>query len=141
MSDTLIDNSKPVIIFDGDCRFCIARVDNIRNLDSTQQFNYLPRQDQRTEEIFPHLKNIDLEEGLLFVEPDGSTAVGADAFYHIARRLPGFSRVAWVYHIPLIKQLIQLGYWIVARNRKRLGQTCLAGACRLPPNKGTEAPR
>ena len=122
---------KPTIIYDGECRFCIARVANVRKLDKKEQFEYKPRQEAGLEDRFPQIKNIDLEDGVLLVD-GGRLFVGADAAVEVARRLPFTNLVAWLYHLPVIKQIVRGVYRVIANNRKRLGQTCHEGRCELP---------
>jgi predicted DCC family thiol-disulfide oxidoreductase YuxK len=125
--------TKPTIIYDGECRFCIARVNNVRSLDKNDRFDYLPRQNPLSESRFPQIRGVSLEDGLLLVQPgDPKIYVAADAVYEIIKELPGLKLIAPLYHVPGIKQLVQLGYRLVAMNRRRLGQVCDNGVCKLP---------
>lgn len=124
-------SAKATIIYDGECRFCISQMQRIRLWDTRQAFEYLPAQDPSVPKRFPFLKDMNLESGMRLVNPDRKTYVGADAVYQIARRLPNTSWFAWVYNLPVCKQIAQKLYVWVAANRKRLGQTCEAGVCKI----------
>lgn len=126
-----VSPSKPLVVYDGECRFCIARVGEIRKLDTANAMDYMPRQDEQCEQRFPAIRDVDLEDGILFIEADGKISVAADAIYKIFRLLPERRLVAQLYLVPGIKQMIRLGYRIIAINRRRLGQTCEGGVCMM----------
>ena len=53
--------------------------------------------------------------------------------YEIYRRLPPWHLLAWVYRLPVIRQLFRAGYGLVARNRHRFGRVeCADDACEVP---------
>jgi predicted DCC family thiol-disulfide oxidoreductase YuxK len=122
---------KPVVIYDGECRFCVSQIARIKGLDRNGEFEYLPRQDPSADERFPVLGSVDFNSGLRLIEPDGSTFAGADAFYHMARRLPSTRAFAWFYHVPGVKPMAHMIYAWIAANRKKLGQTCENDACKI----------
>jgi predicted DCC family thiol-disulfide oxidoreductase YuxK len=121
----------PVIVYDGECRFCIRQIERIKSFDQAEQFEYVPRQAVGIEERFPILAQSDFNTGMRFISIDGKVDVGADAVYQIFKRLPGFATIAWIYRLPICKQVARLAYAWVAANRKKLGQSCDAGACKI----------
>ena len=124
--------SRPAIVFDGQCPFCIRQVARIQQRDLEGTFEYVPRQTQGLESRFPKLAEGDFNTGMRLVHVDGSVSVGADAVYQIARRLPGWRGWAWLYRVPGLRSLLRAIYGWIARNRYRLARTCPAeGAC--PP--------
>jgi predicted DCC family thiol-disulfide oxidoreductase YuxK len=132
MTQTLHDSSRPTVIYDGDCAFCLQRIAEIKGWDKEQQLTFLPRQAQESEERFPQIAAIKLDDGILFIEDNGRVHVAADAMYQIYLHLPVWRRLAWLYQVPLIKQLCQVVYALIAANRKRLGRVCHNGSCKLP---------
>jgi predicted DCC family thiol-disulfide oxidoreductase YuxK len=122
---------KPVVIYDGECRFCINQVERLKRMDSNSEFEYLPRQDPSADIRFPVLTTVDFNSGLRLIQPAGDVYAGADAFYHIARVLPSTRGLAWIYHVPGVKPIAKLVYAWIAANRKKFGQTCENGACKL----------
>lgn len=138
----LISNStqpaKAVIIYDGDCPFCISQIKRIQNLDPNNLFEYMARQQAEAEERFPILKSVDFNQGMRLITSDGHTFSGADAVYQIARRLPLTRFIAWVYCIPGIKQIAQLIYAWIAFNRQRLGKTCQDSLCKVEDPSNNE---
>jgi len=127
--------SQSTVLYDGDCRFCIARVAEIKAWDTSNSMEYIPRQDTSCDERFPALTGLPLDDGIVFIATDGHMSVAADAMYEIARLLPPTRGFAWLYQVPILKQLAQIGYRIIAANRKRLGKTCEGDICSLDDPK------
>ena len=63
------------------------------------------------------------------ITPRGEIFVGADALYHIARRLPILGRIAWIYRLPGLNALARLAYRWIAANRHRLGRARVEPSC------------
>ena len=132
--------SKPVIIYDGECRFCQWSVRRIRKFDRHEQFEYAPRQTEGLDARFTILTESDFNTGLRLIEDSGAVHVGADAIYQIYRHLPPYNLVAWLYRIPPFTQLARLGYAIIARNRHRFGRVeCDTGTCTVPAAANAES--
>ena len=132
--------SKPVIIYDGECRFCQWSMRRIRKFDRRELFEYAPRQTEGLDARFPILSQSDFNAGLRLMEQGGAVHVGADAIYQIYRRLPPYKLVAWLYRIPPFTQLARLGYAIIARNRHRFGRVeCDTGTCTVPAAANPES--
>jgi predicted DCC family thiol-disulfide oxidoreductase YuxK len=80
--------SRPVVVYDGACAFCLRQVERIRRRDRAGVFEFVPRQTAGLEQRFPKLAEGDFNTGMRLVHRDGSVSVGADAVYEIARRPP-----------------------------------------------------
>jgi predicted DCC family thiol-disulfide oxidoreductase YuxK len=129
MSQTVHNQTGETVIYDGDCAFCRRWIEKMRDSDGQQRLEFIPRQSPESEQRFPQIKDIDLDEGILFVEPGGKVHVAADAMYEIGKRLPGWRFITWLYRIPGIKQATKVAYSTVAANRKHLG--CNSDYCKL----------
>jgi predicted DCC family thiol-disulfide oxidoreductase YuxK len=123
--------TRPVVVYDGECPFCRKQVARIQRRDVRDQFEYLPRQAASLIDRFPILAEADFNTGMRLVLPDGHVHVGADAVYHIARRLPGWRWIVWLYRVPILHALARRIYRWIASNRQRLAQDCDDGACRM----------
>jgi len=121
--------SRPVIVYDGDCPFCLKHVDGMKRRDSGNVFEYQPRQAPGLEERFPRITEGDFNSGMRLIDTDGSISIGADAVYNIARRLDGWRHLAWMYRIPLLNSICRGAYAWIARNRYRLAKKCDHGVC------------
>jgi predicted DCC family thiol-disulfide oxidoreductase YuxK len=126
---------SPVVIYDGACRFCIRQAARLARLtggrvrlESFREPGVLER--------YPGLDLAACEQALQLVEPDGHIAAGADAVARALALRPLFRPVTWLYRLPILRQLVDALYRVVARNRFRLpGDTCADEAC------GVHAPR
>lgn len=127
-------SEAPVIIYDGECRFCLWSMGRIRRLARAGQFDFAPRQQPGLDERFPVLAQSDFNTGLRLIQADGTVHVGADGVYEIYRRISPFHLIAWIYRLPLIKQVFRLGYAFIARNRHLFGR--LPGASSTEPCEG-----
>ena len=55
---------KPIVVYDGECRFCIWSVRRVQKKDKSNQFDYLPRQTEGIEDHFPKLASSDFNTGM-----------------------------------------------------------------------------
>ena len=115
---------KPVVVYDGGCGFCQKGIKRIQARDRGDIFEYCPRQDPTLEQRFPAITEGDFNTGMRLIEPGGRIHVGADAVYAIARRLPYWRWLAWLYRVPGIHAALRLAYRWVAANRYRLAEPC-----------------
>ena len=102
----------------------------IRKYDRHGRFEYLPRQTPGLTGRFPALDRAGFDTGMRLIAPDGQIYVGADAVYHIARRLRYSCLFAWLYRVPGIHLLARSVYAWVAANRQSLSAECDDGTCR-----------
>lgn len=121
----------PVVVYDGACGFCRRQVEKMKGRDQSGFFEYVPRQAEGLEQRFPQLADGDFNSGMRLVHSDGAVSVGADAVYHIARRLNGWKRLAWLYRLPVLRALFRAGYGWIAANRYRLARKCDSQSCEL----------
>ena len=111
---------RPVIIYDGQCKFCRKQIERFHRRDKQHLFEYCARLTPGINERFPVLAESNFNTGIRLIHPDGSIAVGADAVYHITRRLRPYKWFAWLYRIPLFHALSQRIYLWIAVNRQHL---------------------
>ncbi len=121
--------ARPVVVYDGHCPFCLRQVERMRRRDTAGVFEYVPRQAEGLEQRFPKLAEGDFNTGMRLVHTDASISMGADAVYHIARRLPGTKYLAWLYRVPGLNWVFRVGYAWVAEHRYKLAKKCEDGAC------------
>jgi predicted DCC family thiol-disulfide oxidoreductase YuxK len=124
---------KSVVVYDGECAFCRRAIEAIRVRDRNEQFVYLPRQTSGIEERYPELKLEDFNTGMRLFDSDGRMYIGADAIYEITSKLPYFHWFAWVYRLPLLKNMIRRVYSWIAANRLQLSRYC-SSECQLKTN-------
>ena len=128
------NQAKPVVVYDGECSFCLRQIERLKRRDRRSQFEYVPRQSPELDERFPRLADNDFNSGMRLITPGGEILVGADALYHIARRLPIWGNIAWIYRLPGLNTLARLAYRWIAANRQRLGRSSAETSCSSPPD-------
>lgn len=126
-SDIKLD--KVAIVFDDSCQFCQNQIKKIKSMDPLNQFEYVPRSAADLANRFPVLAEMNFDSGMRLITTDNHVYVGADAIHQIAKRLPSTKSFAWLYELPVIKQICQLVYKWIAVNRQRLAAKCESGTC------------
>ena len=126
------ERTRAVVVYDGECPFCLKHIERIRRRDSRGCFEYAARQAPGLEVRFPKLTDQDFNSGMRLITPQGNIHVGADAVYHIARRLPVYRRLAWLYRVPVLHGLSRLVYRWVAAHRLSLGASRSDSSCTTP---------
>lgn len=121
---------QPVLIYDGDCGFCTRTANLVKRLNVHNRFDVLPSQ---TPGLLAQSGLIEQQamEAAWYVAADGRLHRGAAAMNAALNALGGLYRVAsWVYQVPGLRQLEDVAYAWVARNRYRMpGST---DACQIP---------
>ena len=119
----MTDANEPwVVVYDGECSFCLQQIARIRRRDSLGRFEFLPRQADGLADRFPALADGEFNTGMRLIRPDGHIFVGADSMYHIARQLPMWRCFAWLYRMPGIGALARAAYAWVAAHRHSLAK-------------------
>ena len=121
-----------VVLYDGRCAFCRARIDQLRWFDRGGRLAYLSLHEPVVAERYPAVSAERLLEEMCVVTPAGDEHWGADAVRYLSRRLPRLWWLAPVMHLPGAMPLWRRLYGVVARNRYLLGgrvEDCEDGAC------------
>ncbi|QJT01401.1 DUF393 domain-containing protein [Streptomyces asoensis] len=120
----------PVLAYDGDCGFCQASVDRIRDL-AAPALEAVPWQFLPAESTAPHLERLDRE--VLLLRGGTVLAGGADALARWLATSPSaaYRTLSAVLRLPGVRVCARVVYRWVSRNRHRLpGAT---PACAVPP--------
>ncbi len=126
---------RPLLLFDGDCRFCRRWTTRWRNTTGDAVY-YLPFQDARVAQWFPELPRESLEEKIHLVETDGSVHSGAKAAVRALSVAPPKRWLRWLYEkVTPFARAAESVYGAVARNR-----TALSAVTRFFTGKSTEVP-
>lgn len=122
---------KHVVLYDGNCRFCIAQVARLRRWagDRLVAVNF---QAPGALDALPGVTHDACMEAMIHVAPDGRLHRGFEAVARaVATRRP-LGLVAFGYYLPGVKQACDAIYARIARNRYRLAaKDCPDGACAL----------
>lgn len=109
--------SRPLVLFDGDCRFCRRWAEQWAK-DFSGRLEVAPSQTARAN--FPEIPAATYMEALQLIEPDGAVYSGARAALRALAHGRG-RRGFWLRcheSAPGAARLLELGYRIVARNRR-----------------------
>ena len=129
-ADNATKPTKPVIIYDGECNFCLSGIRRIQNKDQAGQFTYTPKQTPDLYVLYPQLEDIESKEGMRFIDSNGKVYRGADTIYQIYRRLGRYRYFTWLYLVPVIRTLLKGAYLIISKNRSRLSKLdCESETC------------
>ena len=122
-----------VVIFDGHCSFCRARVKQLAWLDRGRRLAFLSLHDPEVKKRYPDLTYDQLMKEMYVVDHKGGRHAGAAGFRYLSRHLPFLYPIAPLMHIPFSMPLWQAMYGLVARNRYLFGktETCEDGSCKL----------
>jgi predicted DCC family thiol-disulfide oxidoreductase YuxK len=122
-----------VVIYDGHCSFCLARVKQLAWLDGGRRLAFLSLHDPEVKSRYPDLTYDQLMKEMYVVDRNGGRHAGAAGFRYLSRRMPVLFPVAPLMHIPFSMPLWHALYGLVARNRYLFGKTevCEDGSCKL----------
>lgn len=126
-----------LVIWDGQCKFCLAQVKRLHRLDSGR-LGYISLHDPRVTELAPSLDFEQLMSQMWVVGPNGHSdggvlAGGADAIRYLSRKLPWLWPAMPALHLPGLMPLWRWAYGQVAKRRYKIaGKNCDdGGTCHL----------
>lgn len=110
---------KPLVIYDGDCDFCLRQVRRLRRWTS-EALDFAPHQEAAAH--FPSIRREEFERSLQLVETDGRVFSGAQAVFRALATNPRLRAYLWCYrYLPGFAPLSEGGYRLIARHRGRFG--------------------
>jgi predicted DCC family thiol-disulfide oxidoreductase YuxK len=113
------------VLYDADCRFCIALAKRFRVLLAARHFELLPLQTPWVRQKLD-LANHELLSEMRLLKPDGTMLGGVDALLEISRPFPLAWPIRQLAQIAAIKNVFQGIYRWIARHRH-----CVSGACEI----------
>jgi predicted DCC family thiol-disulfide oxidoreductase YuxK len=125
-------SSQAVVIYDGQCRFCIGQIANLRRLDLFHQLRFVSLHEPSVAQEYPDLSHAQLMEQMWLVAPSGKRFAGAYALRYLTRSLPLLWPLAPAMHIPGLMPLWNWMYRSIAQRRYKIaGRDCPDGSCSL----------
>lgn len=113
----MTDDSKPLLVYDGDCDFCRKWITRWRRA-SGEGVDYAPYQEAAAR--FPQLQPERFKSAVHLIEPDGRISQGAEAVFRSLSYTPGRGWWLWLYlRVAPFAALSEWGYRQVARHRGR----------------------
>lgn len=143
-------SEKPsIVLYDGQCRFCIAQTRNLVALARKDALELVDFQQPGVLDRYPGITHDACMQAMHLITPEGRIYKGFEAAVHAVATRPVLGKIAYLYYLPGLKQLCDLGYRIIANYRYRLlgrkvaEEGCDGGTCSLhfPPPQQTVANR
>lgn len=122
------------VFYDGDCPLCVREINLLRRWDKEQRILF---SDIASAEFNPEILGIDYSRLMAEIHgrlPDGSIITGVEVFRRLYSAV-GFRWPVTLSRLPLIKQILDLGYVLFARNRLRLTGRCGSEGCKIDPTR------
>jgi predicted DCC family thiol-disulfide oxidoreductase YuxK len=132
-----------VVLYDGECRFCIAGAARLARLAAPGALELASSKDPSQLARFPQVTQAAANRELQVVGPDGHVFSGAAAIAAALNTRPAWRAITWLYRVPGIHALTNALYALVAANRYRIAgraAPCDSGACGLPSLPRDRAP-
>ena len=86
--------SPPLLVYDGDCRFCRLWVDYWRRLTG-ELVSYAPYQEVFQQ--FPQISPAAFQAAVQLIMPDGQVLTGAHAVFRTLAHVPGQGWLLWLH--------------------------------------------
>lgn len=125
---------RNILIYDGECRFCISQVSKLARWDVEGELAFTPLQDAFVAEQYPELSREMLMKEMYLVTRDDQRFGGVHAVREIARRLPKLRWLSFWFRVPLAMTLSRMAYRTIARWRYKIWgrvNRCDHGTCDL----------
>jgi predicted DCC family thiol-disulfide oxidoreductase YuxK len=106
---------QDLVLWDGDCGFCRRGVRWFAERDEEERLRMVPYQEAPSPPMTPELA-ADCARALYVIRPDGTRLRAGRAILHMVDVI-GHHRIAGVLAWPPFVWLVEVAYWIVARNR------------------------
>ena len=105
-----------LLLWDGECGFCRRSVEWVEKKDSAQAFTALPYQEAPSPPMTPALRAA-CARAFHVVRADGTVLRAGAAALYVLKQL-GHPALAELLGLPPLSWAVELGYWVVARNRR-----------------------
>ncbi len=120
---------KTVVLYDGDCSFCVKQARNLLALVPAD-VEVLSFREAGMLDRFPGVPLEACLRALHLVTPDGRVFWGFEAAVQALATRPGWRFAPDVYHLPGVRQVCDLFYWGLCVYRNHLLRRAVAmGAC------------
>jgi predicted DCC family thiol-disulfide oxidoreductase YuxK len=109
--------NRPVILYDGDCRFCTLWIRRWRQITG-DGVDYIPFQDDQVAQLYPEVPRQGLEAAVHFLDIDGVVYSGAEAVFRSLATNPAWGWPLRLYREwPWFAHATERNYAFIARRR------------------------
>jgi len=120
--------SELEVFFDGGCPLCLREVRFLKHRDRQEKIKFTDIDaPEFSAEAYgkSHQELMAKMHGRL---PDGTWITGVEVFRRLYSAI-GFGPLVLLTRLPIIRQIMDLGYYVFAKNRLRLTGRCSAESC------------
>ncbi|MCB2155930.1 DUF393 domain-containing protein [bacterium] len=122
MTDSKKLLAKPVVLYDGSCKFCSKSTDQLMALDKDGCIDWLDLHDEKVQKRFAGIDWERAHEEIHLIHRDGRVHTGVGALRDIAEMIGGEAGKAMsrAMDIPGIRESADLIYKVISENRHRI---------------------
>jgi predicted DCC family thiol-disulfide oxidoreductase YuxK len=120
------DGASILLIWDGECGFCRNAVTWMLQQDHTARIRPVPYQELSSPPMTPKLRQ-QAERAVQVITPDGQQISGGQAVLFILQEVGWRPRLVRLTSRRPFLWVVEMGYWIVARNRSLFSRFLFRG--------------
>lgn len=123
------------VFFDGGCPLCVREIGMLKRWDRQHRIRFT---DIDAPGFVAESYGKTYEDLMSRIQgrlSDGTWIEGVEVFRQLYSAV-GFGPLVWVTRLPVISQVMTLGYRVFAKNRLRLTGRCLGKTCAIPREAG-----
>ncbi|MCA0755252.1 DUF393 domain-containing protein [Paenibacillus sp. N4] len=146
MNRTSPETETLYVIYDGNCRLCLASVSKLKELPTRSALDLIPigQLEALEEDSIPlralrGINNEELYEKIHIVDGNGRVFAGADGIVRILRTVKGLKCLSMLYRIPGMRRMADRLYRYIAARRYEwfgsAGQSCSINGCEREPDR------
>ena len=109
-------SAPALLLWDGDCGFCRRSVQWAERRDTGHAFQAVPYQQAPSPPMTPELRAA-CSRAVHLITPEGTVLRAGRACLWVLERT-GYAGLSRVLSLPPLVWAVELGYWLVARNRQ-----------------------
>lgn len=135
---TVSETQQSVVLYDGECKFCVRQIEHLRRLDRSRSLRFLSLHLPQVAIDYPDLSHEQLMAQMWVIDPRGSRYGGAYALRYLSRMVPLLWPLAPMLHLPGMMPVWSWIYRQIADRRYRMaGRQCEEGTCSLHTAKAS----
>jgi predicted DCC family thiol-disulfide oxidoreductase YuxK len=128
MAPTLEDKqTRPVLIFDGNCPICRKTMDWIRGNSDKDTFEMLTCQSEDVIQRYPFIDRASCMQAMQLILPDGTVLPGEKALPEILKRTKRYDSAAGLFSLPGAETISRLFYRWFADHRYDVARILFPG--------------
>ena len=116
------------VFFDGGCPLCRREMNLLKRWDRRGQIRFTDISDPAFDPRALGKTSAEMMARIYGRLPDGTWLTGVDVFRRLYAAV-GLRPLVWLTRLPIISQVLDLGYAIFARNRLRITGRCTSESC------------